>query len=94
MPPKPGAIATVALTSSSMEAVFRHSGKADSPANVRKIAALPSITGNAAVGPRFPSPSTALPSVTIATALPFMVSDQASCGRRASASHTLATPGV
>jgi hypothetical protein len=42
-------------------------GKSINPGKFFKSMALPSITGRAAAGPRFPSPNTALPSVTIAT---------------------------
>ena len=57
-------------------------------------AALPSMTGSAAYGPRLPRPSTAEPSVTTATLLRLIVSRRASSGLAASASDTRATPGV
>ena len=69
-----GATALTKATISSASLVSRHSGKASTPANCLKSIALPSITGIAAAGPMSPSPSTALPSVTTATALPLMVS--------------------
>ena len=51
------------------------------------------MTGRAASGPRAPRPSTALPSVAMATELPLAVSAQASDGRRAMALATAAHPG-
>ena len=57
-------------------------------------AALPSITGRAASGPRLPSPSTADPSVTTAMLFRLMVSRLASSTFLAIAKHTRATPGV
>jgi len=57
-------------------------------------AALPSITGSAAYGPRLPRPSTADPSVTTATEFRLMVSLRASSRLAAMASETRATPGV
>ena len=56
-------------------------------------AALPSITGSAAAGPRLPSPSTADPSVTTAMLFRLMVSRRASSGFFAIARQTRATPG-
>ncbi len=64
------------------------------PPNRLNSAALPSITGSAAPGPRSPNPSTAVPSVTTATLLPFTVSRRTSSGLAAIASDTRATPGV
>jgi len=42
-------------------------GTALTPANSLNSAALPSMTGSAASGPMLPRPSTAVPSLTIAT---------------------------
>ena len=58
---------------SSVSWVSRQMGMASMPANRRNNAAFPSITGIAARGPMFPSPSTADPSVTTATRFPLMV---------------------
>ena len=74
--------------------VSRQTGHASTPANCLKSAALPSITGSAAAGPRLPRPRTAEPSVTTATVLRLMVRRRASSGFFAMARHTLATPGV
>src|SRR5579863_1062404 len=52
------------------------------------------MTGRAARGPRAPNPRTALPSVAIATDVPFAVRAHASAGRRAMALATRPTPGV
>ena len=56
--------------------------------------ALPSMTGIAASGPMSPRPSTAVPSLTIATELCLMVSVLALCLSSAMARQTRATPGV
>ena len=79
---------------SSVSWVSRHTGQASTPANFLNSAALPSITGIAAAGPRLPSPSTAEPSVTTATVLRLMVRRRASSGSAAIAWQTRATPGV
>ena len=63
-------------------------------ANRLNSAALPSITGSAAYGPRLPRPSTAEPSVTTATVFRLMVRRRASSRLPAMASATRATPGV
>ena len=55
---------------------------------------MPSITGRAASGPMSPRPSTAVPSVTIATVLLLLVSDQTLSGSSAIARQARATPGV
>ena len=94
IPPKPGATAFTVRTISSGSFVRRHRGQASTPANSLKSIALPSMTGSAASGPRLPSPSTAEPSVTIATVLRFVVSVQAFSGFSAIARLTRATPGV
>ena len=49
--------------------VSRQIGTASTPPNCLNSTALPSITGIAAFGPMSPRPSTAVPSVTIATVL-------------------------
>jgi hypothetical protein len=56
--------------------------------------ALPSITGRTASGPMSPRPSTAVPSVTMATVFFLIVSSWARCGSVAMAVQTRATPGV
>ena len=94
MPPYTGAISCTVRMISSVSWVSRHTGQASTPANFLNSAALPSITGSAAAGPRLPSPSTAEPSVTTATALRLMVSRRASSGCAAIAWQTRATPGV
>ncbi len=94
MPPNPGAMAATVATISSVSWVSRQIGQASMSANRLNSAALPSITGSAAYGPRLPRPSTAVPSVTTATLLRLIVSRRASSGLAASASDTRATPGV
>jgi len=56
--------------------------------------ALPSMTGIAASGPMSPSPRTAVPSETIATVWPLIVSARALPRSSWIASDTRATPGV
>ena len=68
------------LIISSVSVVSRQIGHASISANSLKSIALPSITGIAALGPIFPSPSTAVPSVTTATVFPLVVSLYASSG--------------
>ena len=94
IPPYTGAIAFTISMIFSVSWVSRQTGHASTPANRLKSAALPSITGRAAAGPRLPRPSTAEPSVTTATVLRLMVRRRASSGFFAIARHTLATPGV
>ena len=94
MPPKPGAIAVTAVTISSTSVVARQMGQASTSANSLNSAALPSITGSAASGPMSPSPSTAVPSVTTATAFCFEVRVQTADGSAAIAVEIRATPGV
>ncbi len=94
MPPNVGATPSTMRTISSTSVVLRHSGKASTPASSLNSIALPSITGIAASGPMFPSPSTALPSDTTATVLPLIVSVQADSGSSWIAEDTRATPGV
>ena len=94
MPPNTGASISTALTISSVSWESRQIGQALTLAKRLNSAALPSMTGRAATGPMLPSPSTALPSVTIATEFPFTVRFRASSGRFASARLTRATPGV
>src|SRR6266568_962485 len=79
---------------SSVSWVSSTTGQASTPPNRLNSAALPSITGSAAAGPRLPRPSTAEPSVTTATVLRLMVSRRASSGFSAIARQTRATPGV
>ncbi len=94
MPPKTGASSVTVRTISSTSWVSRQIGHASMSANRLNSAALPSITGIAAVGPMLPRPSTAEPSETTATLLRLTVSRRASSGRSAMARHTRATPGV
>ena len=94
MPPKPGAIADTTFTISSASVVERHMGHASIPPNSLNRIAFPSITGSAASGPMFPSPSTAVPSVTTATAFCLIVRFQAFSGSSAIAREIRATPGV
>ncbi len=81
-------------TISSVSLVSSTTGQASTPPKRLNRAALPSITGSAAAGPRSPSPSTAVPSVTTATVLRLIVSRRASSGFSAMARQTRATPGV
>ena len=94
MPPKAGAIASTVRTISSGSLVARQIGKASMPANSLNSTALPSITGRAASGPMSPRPSTAVPSLTIATQLRLIVRFQTLSGSSAIARETRATPGV
>ena len=69
MPPKLGASRTTVSMISSTSVVARQIGMPSTPPNCLKSTALPSITGIAAAGPMSPRPSTAVPSVTMATVL-------------------------
>ena len=69
-------------------------GKASTSAKLLNSRALPSITGSEASGPMSPRPSTAVPSVTMATVFFLMVRSWTSSGSVAMAVHTRATPGV
>ena len=69
-------------------------GNASTPAKFLKSSALPSMTGIAACGPMSPRPSTAVPSLTIATVFLRMVSSWLASTSRLIAMHTRATPGV
>ena len=73
MPPNMGSMRCTVSTSSSVDDTRRHTGTASTPPNSLNRTALPSITGRAASGPMSPRPSTAVPSVTTATVLAFMV---------------------
>ena len=94
IPPYAGAIALTIATISSVSWVSSTTGQASTPPNRLNSAALPSITGSDAAGPRLPRPSTAEPSLTTATVLRLMVSRRASAGFSAIAMQTRATPGV
>ncbi len=74
--------------------VARQIGQASIPPNSLNRIALPSITGSAASGPMSPRPSTAVPSVTTATAFCLIVRFQTFSGASAIALQTRATPGV
>ena len=58
----------------------RQIGKPSTPANFLNRSALPSMTGRAASGPMSPRPSTAVPSVTMATVFFLMVSSWTRAG--------------
>ncbi len=61
------------FTISSGSFVSKQIGTAWIPENLYNKALFPSITGIAASGPISPKPKTAVPSVTMATVLPFVV---------------------
>ncbi|MNP44153.1 hypothetical protein D3C76_1380010 [compost metagenome] len=84
---------TIAIISS-VSFVSRQIRKASTSANCLNNAALPSMTGMAALGPISPSPSTAVPSLTTATEFFLIVYSYALSWSAAIAWHTLATPGV
>ena len=69
MPPKLGASRTTVSMISSTSVVARQIGTPSTPPNCLNRTALPSITGIAAAGPMSPRPSTAVPSLTMATVL-------------------------
>ena len=94
MPPNTGAMRTTVSMISSGVVTSRQIGKASTPAKLLNRSALPSITGRAPAGPMSPRPSTAVPSVTMATVFFLIVSSWASAGRCSIAVHTRATPGV
>ena len=94
MPPKTGAMRSTVSTISSAPLTLRHTGNASTPANSLKSRALPSITGSAASGPMLPRPSTAVPSVTMATVFFLIVRSWARARSLAISLQTRATPGV
>ena len=94
IPPKLGASRTTVSTISSGSWVSSVIGTASTPPNALNRTALPSITGIDARGPMLPRPSTAEPSVTMATVFATHVYSSCSAGSAAIASHTRATPGV
>ena len=94
IPPNAGAISSTVRTISSVSVVSRHIGNASTAANSLNRQHLPSITGIAAAGPMWPSPSTAVPSETTATVLRLIVYWNALSSSSAIARHTRATPGV
>ena len=71
-----------------------HTGNPSTPAKCLNSSALPSMTGRAASGPMSPRPSTAVPSVTMATVFFLIVRSWTRSGSAAMALHTRATPGV
>ncbi len=73
MPPKTGAILRTVSTISSTSVQSKQIGKALTLANFLNSMALPSITGNEAKAPMFPRPKTAVPFVTTAIVLFFIV---------------------
>ena len=72
-PPKTGATERTVSMIESASCVSRQRGHASTPANSLNSSALPSITGMAASGPMLPRPSTAEPSLTMATQLRLIV---------------------
>ncbi len=94
IPPNAGAIIFTVSTILPGSFVSSGIGKASTPASSLKSMALPSMTGMAASGPMSPSPRTAVPSVTTATAFCLMVSVKARLGSSLIARQTRATPGV
>ena len=66
-PPNVGASRTTVSMISSGSFVSRQIGNASTPPNSLNSSALPSITGIAPSGPMSPRPSTAVPSLTMAT---------------------------
>ena len=69
-------------------------GKPSTPAKFLNRSALPSITGSEASGPMLPRPSTAVPSVTMATVFFLMVSSWTRSGLISISVQMRATPGV
>ena len=94
IPPNTGAMRTTVSTISSAVVTSRQIGKASTPPKFLKSSALPSITGRAPAGPMSPRPSTAVPSVTMATMFFLIVYSWTSAGCCSIAVHTRATPGV
>src|SRR5699024_3694317 len=86
--------ALTCATMSSTEWASRQIGNASMFAKRLNRAALPSMTGIAASGPRSPRPRMAEPSETTATVLRLIVSRRASSGFSAMALTPRATPGV
>ena len=84
---------TVSMISSGDD-TSRQIGKASTPPNSLNSSALPSMTGIAPFGPMSPSPSTAVPSDTIATVFLRIVYSSAIDSSSAIAVQTRATPGV
>ena len=91
--PKVGAMACTVRMKVSGSRPSISMSKASIPANTLKSMLLPSMTGLAASGPMSPSPSTAVPFVTIATRLPLPVKRYASSASAATARAGAATPG-
>ncbi len=67
IPPYAGAMRATVSTISSTSVVSRQIGTQSMPPNSLNSRDFPSITGRAATGPMSPSPSTAVPSVTMRT---------------------------
>ena len=94
IPPNVGAMRCTKSTTSSAVRAFMQIGNPFTPPNSLNSSALPSITGIAPSGPMSPSPSTAVPLLTIATVFFRMVYLCDSSGSFSIAVQTRATPGV
>ena len=94
IPPNVGAMRCTKSTTSSAVRALMQMGKPLTPPNSLNRSALPSITGIAPSGPMSPSPSTAVPLLTMATVFLRMVYLCESNGSFSIAVHTRATPGV
>ena len=92
--PKLGRSRTSVSTISSTSVVLRTSGMESSSPKALNRADLPSMTGREALGPMFPRPRTAVPSLTTATRRWAQVWVLASFGSAWMARLTSATPGV
>src|SRR6266545_1657880 len=79
---------------SSGSVVARQSGNASTPPKYLNRTALPSMTGSAACGPISPSPSTLVPSETMAMQLPLLVCAKTLSGCCAMSRQGAATPGL
>src|SRR3990172_380931 len=94
IPPKVGSSALTTRMISSGSFVLRQIGQASIPANSLNSIAFPSMTGIAASGPMSPSPRTAVPSETTATAFLRIVRENDFFTSLWIAMHTPATPEV
>ena len=94
IPPNVGAMRCTKSTTSSAVRALMQIGKPFTPPNSLNNRALPSMTGIAPSGPMSPSPSTAVPLLTMATVFLRMVYLCESNGSFSIAVQTRATPGV
>ena len=94
IPPNVGAIRCTKSTTSSAVRALIQIGNPFTPPNSLNSRALPSMTGIAPSGPMSPSPSTAVPLLTMATVFLRMVYLCESEGSFSIAVQTRATPGV